>query len=304
MVIYIDWIANECRVRGQPQTRALKKEIPLFGPRFVPPTFLDTQKRSLAPQYKPETTYLKSITAIHPFYFPQLANCPRCGSKDISWNGWNTSGHRDVHGLRVEETAIGFQLQCATCQQQKETEEDVRTCFSTTNPKFWEFWDHWKIPRKYSHTVIRNRSHVLTYQLGGIPYFFKRCAVTRELFDLIIEFRLSTTSGGLEENVKRKSNNRINSSSSPSDIELHLLEYHQRRLEYIDYYATRIVTSNNPSSCFRTPPPFLSFSAPSDAAGYNDTSITHDLITEVYLEFSERTRSVESTRYTQTLTGK
>jgi hypothetical protein len=39
--------------------------------------------------------------------------------------------------------------------------------------------------------------------LGDMPRFFLRCAVTRDLYDLIIELRPSTTSGGLAENIKR-----------------------------------------------------------------------------------------------------
>jgi hypothetical protein len=39
---------------------------------------------------------------------------------------------------------------------------------------------------------------------GGIPRFFKRCAVTRELYDLIIELRPSMTSAGLAEHFKRE----------------------------------------------------------------------------------------------------
>src|SRR5215471_15940914 len=40
--------------------------------------------------------------------------------------------------------------------------------------------------------------------LDGMPHFFKRCAVTRDLFNLIIEFRPSLTSGGLSEHIKRE----------------------------------------------------------------------------------------------------
>ena len=38
--------------------------------------------------------------------------------------------------------------------------------------------------------------------LVGIPHFLTRCAVTRELYDIIIELRPSLTSGGLAENIK------------------------------------------------------------------------------------------------------
>ena len=38
----------------------------------------------------------------------------------------------------------------------------------------------------------------------GVPHFFKRCAVTRELFNMIIELHPLLTSGGLSEHVKRE----------------------------------------------------------------------------------------------------
>jgi hypothetical protein len=41
------------------------------------------------------------------------------------------------------------------------------------------------------------------HTIGGIPYFFKRCALTRDLFDLVVEVRPSMTSAGLAEHVKR-----------------------------------------------------------------------------------------------------
>ncbi len=40
--------------------------------------------------------------------------------------------------------------------------------------------------------------------LGDIPIFFARSGLTRELFDLIIEFRPTSTSGGLSERIKRE----------------------------------------------------------------------------------------------------
>lgn len=40
--------------------------------------------------------------------------------------------------------------------------------------------------------------------LGSIPHFFKRSAVTHDLFDMIVELRQSSTSAGLAENIKRE----------------------------------------------------------------------------------------------------
>jgi hypothetical protein len=51
------------------------------------------------------------------------------------------------------------------------------------------------------------------------------------------------------------------------------------------------------------PNPLKKFSDPWNADGYSDNCITDDLITDVYLDFIERTRKVESERYLRTLTG-
>jgi len=40
--------------------------------------------------------------------------------------------------------------------------------------------------------------------LGGVPHFLKRCAVTRELYNLLIELRPSSTSGGIAEHIERE----------------------------------------------------------------------------------------------------
>lgn len=45
------------------------------------------------------------------------------------------------------------------------------------------------------------------------------------------------------------------------------------------------------------------FSAPHNAKGYNDNSISNDLVTQVYLELSKQTRDAESWAYLRTLTG-
>lgn len=149
VVQYVKHIANQTRVHGlatsiaKTAPRPLAKGIPLYGPHFKPPTFLDKAKRSAVPKIEVETAYLKAVTIVHPFYFPQLSKCPRCSSENIKWDGWTTSGHRDVHGLRVEETALGCQLLCQACLQ-----HGGPSCFATTNPVFWDLWEHWRIPSK------------------------------------------------------------------------------------------------------------------------------------------------------------
>lgn len=78
--------------------------------------------------------------------------------------------------------------------------------------------------------------------------------------------------------------------------EFHLLEYKQKALRYLHAFQHRRVTP------FRIDP-LKKFSDPWDPNGYADDCITNDLITDVYLEFSERTRKAESERYLRTLTG-
>lgn len=45
------------------------------------------------------------------------------------------------------------------------------------------------------------------------------------------------------------------------------------------------------------------FSEPRDREGYADSSISNDMVTEVYLEFSARVRIQESEKYLRTLPG-
>src|SRR6266576_1253348 len=80
------------------------------------------------------------------------------------------------------------------------------------------------------------------------------------------------------------------------DSELHLLDYHKKVLEYLNVFKslpdTRLV-----------PFPLKSFSEPHDKEGFNSHSISDETITEVFLEFGEKTRNKESDEYTHTLTG-
>ena len=81
--------------------------------------------------------------------------------------------------------------------------QDGAYCVSTMNATFWEKWEHWEMPRTFK---ISTKLTITYHFLGGIPYFLKRCAVTRELFDLVIEMRPSMTAKGLSEHIKREHN--------------------------------------------------------------------------------------------------
>ena len=126
--------------------------IPLLGPRFVPPTYLHVKKREDNVAIQPETAYLKPLNVIHPFYYPDLGKCPRCDSLDVLWDSWASNGHRDLHGVHEEEMAIGYQLQCKACKENKAThtqdDEGGGYCFLTTNQVFWTKWEHWRMPRQ------------------------------------------------------------------------------------------------------------------------------------------------------------
>lgn len=61
------------------------------------------------------------------------------------------------------------------------------------------------------------------------------------------------------------------------------------------------LTFAQPSRSLRCVP--KEFSLPYNPAGYADDSISNDMISQVYLEFTKRTRSEESWAYLRTLTG-
>lgn len=71
----------------------------------------------------------------------------------------------------------------------------------------------------------------------------------------------------------------------------------ERRLEFLQAYVIR----QQQTSLFQTK--LKEFSGPWDPNGYNDGAITDDLITNIFLDFSQRTQSAESQEYLKTLTG-
>ncbi|KAI0299515.1 hypothetical protein BC826DRAFT_1090503 [Russula brevipes] len=115
VVQYVDHLYQRTKRQKDSKTHcyglpnALLPTILLFGPRFLPPSYLHIQCRHPAPSYNPTQAYLKPINIVHPFYYPQLAQCPVCKSKDILWEGWTSTGSRRIHGITCEETALGFQ---------------------------------------------------------------------------------------------------------------------------------------------------------------------------------------------------
>ncbi|KAI0344801.1 hypothetical protein BDW22DRAFT_1326630 [Trametopsis cervina] len=161
VVEYVNYISgSKAAVSiGQPKkgTYQLPASVPLWGPIFHPPTFSNTLVRGTARDkktgalydIKPDLAYLRPITVLHPFYFPRLRRCPRNMLHQVTNDGWQSNGSREVHGMYHEQSAIGFQLRCE------------------------------------------------------VPHFFHKCAVTRDLFDLIIELRPSLTALGIATHVEQ-----------------------------------------------------------------------------------------------------
>jgi hypothetical protein len=160
VVEYVTYIWHLTKIHGnskKDKIPTLPITIPLLGPCFLPPTYLHVQKRHEKAEIMPETAYLKPLNIVHPLYYANLSKCPKCDSLDILWDSWVSAGHRDIHGLHEEETALGYQLCCKACRESKGTgaaqghtgdDENGGYCFAITNHIFWNKWQHWQIPRQ------------------------------------------------------------------------------------------------------------------------------------------------------------
>lgn len=84
--------------------------------------------------------------------------------------------------------------------------------------------------------------------------------------------------------------------------ELHLLEYHKQKLAYLKGFQARSQQVSVKKVALRT------FAKPESSgknlAGYDGTSITDDLITDVFARFSEQTRQKESEESMRTKSGR
>ncbi|KAJ7635470.1 hypothetical protein DFH06DRAFT_1003457, partial [Mycena polygramma] len=158
VVEYVKFLKNEIKPKtGKNSTtgpQKLKPGIPIYGPKFLPPSLTDTRLR--ADKIKPDTAYLRPMNIIHPVYYPTLAKCPECGSTDVSWDSWNATGSREVHGLKREETALGYQLRHEACLGASGGTVAKNRCFATTNQAFWKNWQHWEVPRTCFWVSLRS----------------------------------------------------------------------------------------------------------------------------------------------------
>ncbi|KAJ3747522.1 hypothetical protein DFH05DRAFT_1600845, partial [Lentinula detonsa] len=151
VVAYVTHLSSlvSTKKKGAPLGR-LPDSVPIYGPRFSPPTLNNALKRDPSgASITPALLYIKPVNVVHPFYYPNEMNkCPRCHSVDFKWNGWTGDGSRDVHGVAFEETAIGTQLRCHTCKHNKDNDgNSMPHCFATTSNLFWDQVPHWELPR-------------------------------------------------------------------------------------------------------------------------------------------------------------
>ncbi|TFY76752.1 hypothetical protein EWM64_g7260 [Hericium alpestre] len=158
VLAYIAFLFKKTRLHGNAgadkKPPSLKLRVPILGPCFVPPGYLQLEKWSGLPKIMLETAYLQPINVVHPFYSPRLNRCPRYRGSNIWWYGWTSTGLRLVYGMRRSEWAIGYQLRCKDCKKEREElfpsvdeEEDVvHYSWVMTNAQFWESWEYWEVP--------------------------------------------------------------------------------------------------------------------------------------------------------------
>jgi len=234
---------------------------------LVPPS-LFTKGEGLPSKAHVEHYYVKPIHIVHPFFYPTLTkiSCPGCwkfGTEpSIQWTQWAGKGPRDVHGLMEEEYAIGYQMQCKTCtagtQQDKQLQglkevievddngdddddpdmsdqimKPQSHFWATTNREYWSGVLHWQVPCACRTFVACSSARLLTHRFSsmdpvGIPHFLKKCALSRDLFDIIIEMHPSVPSATLQNHIRCMSVHLLHQLLSPPShnmTELHLVTY-------------------------------------------------------------------------------
>ncbi|KAI0685123.1 hypothetical protein BC835DRAFT_1421556 [Cytidiella melzeri] len=260
--------------------------LPIWGPVFNPPSFSDILRRDShvllnratgkLDEIKPDVAYIRRLTVIHPYYFKSLQRCPRNATHNIANDGWQSTGSRDVHGVSQEEAAIGYQIRQMSQLQGGGDKREVSYILLCT----------------HQFGVLGRAQAGLPYPsakcTGEIPHFFHRCALTRDLFNMIVELRMPLTAMGMATHIKQ----------------LHLLQYHQKQLEYLQFVEEVVSPLQKDSSqsklVFSHQFTVHPFSAPRNPKGYSDNVISHDMVTEVYAHFGSL-RLQESSKYMQTL---
>ena len=133
----------------------IPRSVPIVGPHFEPPTFTEDRLRGKLLS-GPDGWYLRPVTILHPFFDPKLRACPRDQSHVPEWDGWTTSGPREVHGLFHEEMAYGYQMRCKQCPMRTEGGTKQQRCYATTSAEYWRERgiEHWQLPRESSASRV------------------------------------------------------------------------------------------------------------------------------------------------------
>jgi hypothetical protein len=79
--------------------------------------------------------------------------------------------------------------------------------------------------------------------------------------------------------------------------ELHLQEYFRDKYAYLQAFSCQQFSLFHPTLELKA------FSDPCDKSGYDGRSISDEMVTEAYIEYSDKTRKAESDAYLRTKTG-
>ncbi|GJF00469.1 hypothetical protein PsYK624_167570 [Phanerochaete sordida] len=123
--------------------------VPLYGPRFTPPSFNDVNIRNANPLIEATIAYLKPITVVHPVFFPELKQCPRDKAhQSVSWDSAGRlleAARSTGFCKRRRQSDISYAEWTATRTdrilprlRQKRGERSGMHCFATTNDIFWK----------------------------------------------------------------------------------------------------------------------------------------------------------------------
>jgi ribosomal protein L32 len=210
VLVYVDHVHKETRVHGNSKKTSgnpLPLEIPLLGPVFLPPEPSLLLKYTPHRPIKPTDYYLRNFTVVHPFYMAKspLLTCPGCVQTQqipkITWRSWSNKAPRLVHELDRDSLAMGYTFECSNCEEQRRQHH-----WTMTNAIFWKEIPYWKVPGEVpTYPCVALIDHSLAY----VPFFLERSAISRQLYNVIAEFRLTEPAAAIVEHVKRKFINHI-----------------------------------------------------------------------------------------------
>lgn len=137
---------------------------------------------------------------IHPVFFPgmNLCGCPHEGcTSRVNRKGWKP--FRQVYGVMNNKRTISPQYIC-----------DFHKAVFPTTDSYWSNQMPWQQGGQ-NNTAYGSASGMMKSDLntGKLPHFTSKAALTRELYDMIVEFRTTCHFGQLEEGLKREPLSRV-----------------------------------------------------------------------------------------------